>query len=432
MFFKKFYNFNNHLHIVRIPRKWTPLLPMIKDKKVTTSHLNMKRNYSIPVGRNQFFGGWQHKKLFKYVALTYLNIFKFKDSHPMLNRMKFKLNWFQNELIKDKSDLFSYNFKGNVHADKNLGRNKFNSSNKFNWFLFKKLFWSISLSKKIIPNAKILQKLGIPQWSWPYSGIKKKGYPSQAPLDLTQSILSYSWPFSLLMSPTIIKINNKKKVNLYKNNFSSRLDSTSFSLNRQDIIKEGSAATVSVKEGKVRVPVSQKQQSWYKIREMFTKRYHLMKLANINLIKLYPLKFEKLCEVLNSIFNKPVELDLIRLHYPYHDSNILVRLLAFMINKMKLRRITRRLFNKAVVKSIKKINNKDQVNIIPAFISGITIKVAGRLMKYKVIPRKTVKIVRRGSSSMGKVNFSDVSRYTNKNKRGSFTITIKSGHNFFN
>ena len=157
-----------------------------------------------------------------------------------------------------------------------------------------------------------------------------------------------------------------------------------------------------------------------------------MKLANINLIKLYPLKFEKLCEVLNSIFNKPVELDLIRLHYPYHDSNILVRLLAFMINKMKLRRITRRLFNKAVVKSIKKINNNDQVNIIPAFISGITIKVAGRLMKYKVIPRKTVKIVRRGSSSIGKVNFSDISRYTNKNKRGSFTITIKSGHNFFN
>jgi hypothetical protein len=63
------------------------------------------------------------------------------------------------------------------------------------------------------------------------------------------------------MSPTIIKINNKKKVNLYKNNFSSRLDSPSFSFNRQDLIKGGSAATVSVKEGKVRVPVSQKQQS---------------------------------------------------------------------------------------------------------------------------------------------------------------------------
>ena len=156
-----------------------------------------------------------------------------------------------------------------------------------------------------------------------------------------------------------------------------------------------------------------------------------MKLANINLIKLYPLKFEKLCEVLNTIFNKPVELDLIRLHYPYHDSNILVRLLAFMINKMKLRRITRRLFKKAVVKSIKKINNNDQVNIIPAFLSGMTIKIAGRLMKYRVIPRKTVKIVRRGSSSIGKINYTDLSRYTNKNKRGAFTILVKSSQNFF-
>ena len=162
-----------------------------------------------------------------------------------------------------------------------------------------------------------------------------------------------------------------------------------------------------------------------------TKRYQLIKLANINLIKLYPLKFEKMCEVLNRIFNKPVELDLIRLHYPYNDSNILVRLLAFMINKIKLRRITRKLFKNAVIKSIKKFNNKDQVNIIPAFLSGMTIKIGGRLMKYKVIPRKTVKIIRRGSSSIGKINYSDFSRYTNKNKRGAFTITIKSGQNFF-
>jgi hypothetical protein len=32
------------------------------------------------------------------------------------------------------------------------------------------------LSKKIIPNPKILHKLGIPQWRWPYSKFKKKGY----------------------------------------------------------------------------------------------------------------------------------------------------------------------------------------------------------------------------------------------------------------
>ena len=85
-------------------------------------------------------------------------------------------------------------------------------------------------------------------------------------------------------------------------------------------------------------PVLQKRNP-NKFTELYTRRHLLMKLANINLIKIFPLKFEKLCEVLNSIFNKPVELDLIRVHYPYNDSNILVRLLAFMINKMKFRRI---------------------------------------------------------------------------------------------
>ena len=119
------------------------------------------------------------------------------------------------------------------------------------------------------------------------------------------------------------------------------------------------------------------------------------------------------------------------MHYPYNDTNILVRLLAFMINKIKIRRITRKLFRNAVIKSIKKNYNKDKTNIIPAFLSGLTIKVAGRLMKYKVIPRKTVKIVRRGSSSTGKINYTDISRYTNKNRRGAFTIFIKSGQNFF-
>ena len=119
------------------------------------------------------------------------------------------------------------------------------------------------------------------------------------------------------------------------------------------------------------------------------------------------------------------------MHYPYNDTNILVRLLAFMINKIKIRRITRKLFRNAVIKSIKKNYNKDKTNIIPAFLSGLTIKVAGRLMRYKVIPRKTVKIVRRGSSSIWKVNYTDISRNTNKNRRDAFTIFIKSRQNFF-
>ena len=66
------------------------------------------------------------------------------------------------------------------------------------------------------------------------------------------------------------------------------------------------------------------------------------------------LKLKKLIEVLNNLFKKPVELELIRLHYPYNDSNILARLLGFMINKIKFRRITRKLIRKSIVKNIKK------------------------------------------------------------------------------
>lgn len=156
-------------------------------------------------------------------------------------------------------------------------------------------------------------------------------------------------------------------------------------------------------------------------------RIKFIKLANKSLINIFPVKFEKLCEILSHLFKKPVELDLIRLHYPYNDSNILVQLLAILINKIKLRIIIRKLFNKAIIKNKFFIN---KLNIIPAFLSGISIKVAGRLLTHKVVPRKTVKITRRGSSARGQINFLDVARFTNKNKRGAFTITVTSGQNF--
>lgn len=154
------------------------------------------------------------------------------------------------------------------------------------------------------------------------------------------------------------------------------------------------------------------------------------------------------------MFNKNVELDLIRLHYPYNNSNILVNLLAILLKKLKFRRITRRLFRKMVIKSIKKffinnktnkiiksnkqnvgINSNDNNNIInssiPSFLTGLHIKIGGRLLNLSMKSRKTVNIVERGSSSIGKVNYTDFARYTNKNKRGAYSITVSSGQNFF-
>ena len=141
-------------------------------------------------------------------------------------------------------------------------------------------------------------------------------------------------------------------------------------------------------------------------------------------------KLNKICSILSLYFKKPVELELVRLHYPYFNNNILVNLLGIIINRIKVRFIMKKLFKKAIIKNPTKLNRKNRLTIIPSFLSGIKIRIAGRLLTNRVVPRKTIKTIRRGALARGKVNFLDIARFTNKNKRGAFSITITSGQNF--
>jgi hypothetical protein len=142
----------------------------------------------------------------------------------------------------------------------------------------------------------------------------------------------------------------------------------------------------------------------------------------INKIKLYIIS-----KILRKFFKKSVELEIVRLHYPYYNTNIFVNLLGKMVNKIKLRRILRRFFNNAkIFNPTKMITNK--VSKIPSFISGVKIKIAGRLLTQRVIPRKTVKTISKGSLARGKLIFLEKARFTNKNKRGAFSITVTTGH----
>jgi len=142
-------------------------------------------------------------------------------------------------------------------------------------------------------------------------------------------------------------------------------------------------------------------------------------------------KLEIICKILSIYFNKPVELHLVKLNYPYLDSNIFVNLLALMINNRKVRIIMKKFFRFAVIKNIAKLSGRKIIRItkIPSFLSGIKIRIAGRLLTHKVVPKKTVKIIRRGAFTRGKINFLDIARYTGKNKRGAFTITVTAGQN---
>jgi hypothetical protein len=150
--------------------------------------------------------------------------------------------------------------------------------------------------------------------------------------------------------------------------------------------------------------------------------------ADDGFTKLNKIKLEILCQILSQIFKKPVQLELVRLYYPYFDSHIFVNLLSKLINIIQLRVIMKRFFNKAIIKNPIKISNNNLVSAIPSLLSGLNIRIGGRLLTQRIIPRKTVKTIRKGTLSKGKINFLDESRYTNKNKRGAYTLVVSIGH----
>jgi hypothetical protein len=214
--------------------------------------------------------------------------------------------------------------------------------------------------------------------------------------------------FYYLFLPNYLKL---KQIKLYKNNKNLKLFSRR-------------------KEIKHKHNIFKKQFSKY--RRLKKSKLILFNLNNNPLTKVFSNKFKILCNILSNLFKKPVELNLIRLHYPYFDSNILVNLLGIMINKIRLRIIIRKFFANTVIKNLNNFKNKNINNsIIPAFLTGINIKIAGRLLTQRVVPRKTVKTIIRGVSAKSKVNFLDVATLSNKNRRGAFSITVKSGQNLF-
>ena len=157
---------------------------------------------------------------------------------------------------------------------------------------------------------------------------------------------------------------------------------------------------------------------------------HKNKNSITNINKFLSVNSEKLniiCNILSEYFKKPVELELIQLKYPYYNSNIFVNFLGYIINDIKSRKIFSKLFRRASIINPTKNIKKIKFSILPALLSGMRIKIAGRIMTNRVIPRKTINIFNRGALARGKIIFLDTARFTNKNKRGAYSITISTG-----
>ena len=151
------------------------------------------------------------------------------------------------------------------------------------------------------------------------------------------------------------------------------------------------------------------------------------KFLNINLEKL-----EGLSTKLSKFFKKPIKLDLTQIYSISNNSQIL----AHILGKLGLKRKNSftRIIGRLLKHQSKKIffrKNQNQISRFSTILTGVNIKLGGRLMRGKIVPRRTVKKIQYGSLARSKSNYVTTARLTQKNKRGSFSFTVSMGHKFF-
>ncbi len=156
------------------------------------------------------------------------------------------------------------------------------------------------------------------------------------------------------------------------------------------------------------------------------------KLSFKNFLNLNLNKLEGLSTKLSKHFKKPIKLELTQLYSVSHNSQILVNILGTL--GLFRRNSFSRIIGKFLRHQSKKIFFRSNINYISKFstlLTGVNIKLGGRLMKGKIVPRRTVKKIQYGSLARSKSNYVSTGTRTQKNKRGSFSFTVSIGHKFF-
>lgn len=136
-------------------------------------------------------------------------------------------------------------------------------------------------------------------------------------------------------------------------------------------------------------------------------------------------------EVLSKLFNRPVELHLVRLHYPYLNSYILAQYIAINTAKYNFTRIISRLwganaiFGSVVGKDASNTSSEalstDTTTIIPRYVTGMKVRISGRLVTQRSVPRQSVQTAQVGSFSSTLI---EAASFTSKNKKGAFTVKV--------
>jgi ribosomal protein S3 len=128
-------------------------------------------------------------------------------------------------------------------------------------------------------------------------------------------------------------------------------------------------------------------------------------------------------DVLSKLFCRPVELRLVKLHYPYLNSHILAQYIALNVEKYNFGQVQRMIFGKTPI--VKDIDSPKALSSeLPSHIVGIKIRISGRLLTERVRPRQTVLTGQIGSFVSDNKSLIDADSFTGKNSHGAYTVKV--------
>jgi len=189
---------------------------------------------------------------------------------------------------------------------------------------------------------------------------------------------------------------------------------------RRSTIKNNRKNTISKKINKFK---SHKRISLFSLKRQLKRKLKFSrKFSKFAII--FEKKIKKLTWVLTKLLRKRVDFQLTRIYYPQNESNILASLLGFLGFWIKFNRLILLLIQKVNFKMRKKRTLKLKYRFIPSVVTGLNIRLAGRISKFRSNNRVRTSKWQLGNSARNVQNLKVNSKFTNKNRGGVFNINI--------
>jgi hypothetical protein len=133
-----------------------------------------------------------------------------------------------------------------------------------------------------------------------------------------------------------------------------------------------------------------------------------------------------LTRVLTILLNKQVNFQFTRIYYPYNESRIMAEFMGFLSFFFKFNLIILQLYRKIIFK----IRNKRYLRLkymqVPSVITGMNVKLAGRVSKVRSNNRTRTKKWQLGNLTRSVNTLKVNNRFTNKSINGVFSINVNS------